>query len=379
MKKNTPLKIVLIVFITEIIILVGLGIALQNKIVTLHSKIETEEVTSLNDVNSKLIDLSKEVDVILIIGSVAFVGIAIGLSIYMSKVIVYPLNKLLKSKDEEKSTEQFEMRKILLHTTEGIIVFDRSGKIALINPAAKKLLQIAPEDETFEDIFHKFDKSINMEKIIYLDNWTSTTQKIKVEDIEISVLFSPFRDKQNIPAGVIAFIPDVVEHARLDKMQKEFVADVSHELKTPITSIMGYADTLLEGEYDRQTQKEFLGVIATEARRMARLVTDLLELSRLDNNKKKTRMLRLHLFPYPRRACKYGIPARFFTKYTEVVFEGMKFKAIAEYDKYLTLLYGDYMTPPAESERTNSNAATKNRTKEMTLKEIQDRYEKDNK
>ena len=156
MKKNTPLKIVLIVFITEIIILVGLGIALQNKIVTLHSKIETEEVTSLNDVNSKLVDLSKEVDVILIIGSVAFVGIAIGLSIYMSKVIVYPLNKLLKSKDEEKSTEQFEMRKILLHTTEGIIVFDRSGKIALINPAAKKLLQIAPEDETFEDIFHKF-------------------------------------------------------------------------------------------------------------------------------------------------------------------------------------------------------------------------------
>ena len=169
MKKNTPLKIVLIVFITEIIILVGLGIALQNKIVTLHSKIETEEVTSLNDVNSKLVDLSKEVDVILIIGSVAFVGIAIGLSIYMSKVIVYPLNKLLKSKDEEylekydKVQEQFEMRKILLHTTEGIIVFDRSGKIALINPAAKKLLQIAPEDETFEDIFHKFDKSIYIE------------------------------------------------------------------------------------------------------------------------------------------------------------------------------------------------------------------------
>ena len=96
-------------------------------------------------------------------------------------------------------------------------------------------------------------------------------------------------------------------------------------------------------------------------------------------NKKKTRLVSHLLFPYPRRACKYGIPARFFTKYTEVVFEGMKFKAIAEYDKYLTLLYGDYMTPPAESERNNSNAASKIRTKEMTLKEIQDRYEKDNK
>ena len=86
---------------------------------------------------------------------------------------------------------------------------------------------------------------------------------------------------------MIAFVPDTIEHERLDKMRKEFVADVSHELKTPITSIMGYADTLLEGEYDAETQKEFIGVIASEARRMARLVTDLLELSRIDSNKKK--------------------------------------------------------------------------------------------
>ena len=69
-------------------------------------------------------------------------------------------------------------------------------------------------------------------------------------------------------------------------MQKELVADVSHELKTPITSIMGYADTLLEGEYDKETQNKFLNVIATEARRMARLVTDLLTLSRYDNKKR---------------------------------------------------------------------------------------------
>ena len=68
-------------------------------------------------------------------------------------------------------------------------------------------------------------------------------------------------------------------------MRKEFVADVSHELKTPITSIMGYADTLLEGEYDKETQDRFLNVIASEARRMAKLVSDLLILSRYDNKK----------------------------------------------------------------------------------------------
>ena len=68
-------------------------------------------------------------------------------------------------------------------------------------------------------------------------------------------------------------------------MRKEFIADVSHELKTPITSIMGYADTLLEEEYDKETQSKFLSVIASEARRMAKLVTDLLTLSKNDSNK----------------------------------------------------------------------------------------------
>lgn len=286
-KKNTPLIIVLIIFVTEVIILVGLGIFLQLNLANINSQISNEQIISLEQASLCIRELSKNINIILIVSSLIFVSVAICLSIYTSRVIVYPLNKYIKSKDEEKSTEQIEMRKIILHTTEGIIVFDKDGNIALINPAAKRLLKISPEDNSFEEIFHKYDKNINMEKIIYLDNWTSTTQKVNVENTSLDVLFSPFRDKQDIPAGVIAFIPDNIEHERLDSMRKEFVADVSHELKTPITSIMGYADTLLEGDYDTKTQKEFLEVIATEARRMARLVTDLLELSRLDNNKKK--------------------------------------------------------------------------------------------
>ena len=286
-KKNTPLKIVLVVFITEIIILVALGLFLQINISSINGKIVNEEIISLDQVGAGLEGLSKKIDIVLVVASLFFVSIAIFLSIYMSRVIVYPINKILKSQNEEKSTEQIEMRKIVLHTTECIVVFYREGKIVLINPSAKRLLKISPEDNTFEDIFHKYDKNINMEKIIYLDNWTSTSQKITVDDVSINVLFSPFRDSKDIPAGVIAFVPDTIEHARLDNMRKEFVADVSHELKTPITSIMGYADTLLEGEYDEKTQKEFLGVISTEARRMARLVTDLLELSRIDSNRKR--------------------------------------------------------------------------------------------
>ena len=206
---------------------------------------------------------------------------------YLSKMVIYPKSKMIEPTN--KYSEEVEIKTILLHMTDGIIAFGIDGKIALINPAAKKLLDIAPEDFTFEDIFNKFKLNINMEKIIYLENWTSSKQKIEVQDKTVNVLFAPFRNKEDRPAGVIAVIQDITEHVRLDNMRKEFVADVSHELKTPITSIMGYADTLLEGEYDKETQKEFLGVIASEARRMARLVTDLLELSRIDNNKKKVK------------------------------------------------------------------------------------------
>ena len=101
----------------------------------------------------------------------------------------------------------------------------------------------------------------------------------------VNILFAPFHDENDRPAGVITVIQDITEHVKLDNMRKEFVADVSHELKTPITSIMGYADTLLEGEYDDETRTKFLNVISSEARRMARLVTDLLTLSRYDNKK----------------------------------------------------------------------------------------------
>ena len=101
----------------------------------------------------------------------------------------------------------------------------------------------------------------------------------------MNILFAPFQDENDRPAGVVTLIQDITEHVKLDNMRKEFVADVSHELKTPITSIMGYSETLLETEYDEDTKIKFLNVISSEAKRMARLVTDLLTLSRYDNKK----------------------------------------------------------------------------------------------
>lgn len=327
MFKNIYFKIILIFFLIGIIIISGLGIFFGNSLNLLNLQLQTGQVFNIEQLQSSVENIQKDTIISLIIAGVLFATVGISIAIFLSKFVIYPINRLiesaekiteedktrsrlfrnnkknevgdlenvfgvmtteLKEKLSEVSTQKNQIETILLHMTDGIIAFNMKGEIILINPAAKKFLSIRPEDNTFEDIFKKFKLDINMEKIIYLENWTSTEQRIQIEDKFMNVFFAPFRNETDRPNGVIAVVQDITEHVKLDNMQKEFVADVSHELKTPITSIMGYADTLLEGEYDKDTQERFLNVIASEARRMAKLVTDLLTLSRYDSNKKKT-------------------------------------------------------------------------------------------
>ena len=342
MFRSIQLKIIIVFFLIGIIVITGLGVEYIHSINQLEINIGNREIENITELQSYIQQMRDTNITSLIIAGVIFAVGGILIAIVLSRFVIYPINKLIKSaekiteeekkkdkstveKEEHKktkskkseainiedvlgvmttelkeklsevSTQKNQIETILLHMTDGIIAFNMEGEIILINPAAKKFLSIRPEDITFDDIFAKFKLGINMEKIIYLENWTSTEQRIQVDDKYMNVFFAPFKNESDRPNGVIAVIQDITEHVKLDNMQKEFVADVSHELKTPITSIMGYADTLLEGEYDKETQDKFLNVIASEARRMARLVTDLLTLSRYDNNKNKVRKVSFDL------------------------------------------------------------------------------------
>ena len=264
-----------------------------------------------------------QIKIIIIISLIIYTVISILIGYFVLKAVVSPMKRLIKSAEKmasndvgkandsiqnvgevadlenafsmmtnelnqklsEVNRQKKQIETILLHMTDGIIAFNMEGKIIHINPAAKELLGLSDKDNTFEKVFKKLDIDINMEKIIYLDNWTSSEQRKNVGGKYVNILFAPFQDENDRPDGVIALIQDITEHVKLDNMRKEFVADVSHELKTPITSIMGYSDTLLEGDYDDETRTKFLIVISSEAKRMARLVTDLLTLSRYDNKK----------------------------------------------------------------------------------------------
>ncbi len=319
MLKNIQIKIILIFAVLGIVIITGLGIfymfSLENLGITVTEKEAIE--SQINQIRTITL---------VTIGIFAFICIMVGL--FVSKVIIAPIAKLVKSAEKvvageevelttitegknskseiddlvqafgamtnelkenlnEVSRQKKQIETILLHMTDGIIAFNIEGEIIHINPAASKILLLTPEDNNFEKIFKKINVNINLEKIIYLEDWATTEQRTNVQDKCVNMFFAPFKNENDRPAGMMVVIQDITEHVRLDNMRKEFVADVSHELKTPITSIMGYADTLLEGEYEKEIQDKFLGVIASESRRMARLVSDLLTLSKYDNNNTK--------------------------------------------------------------------------------------------
>lgn len=320
LKKNVNLKIVTIFFVLGIILILGLSacyVFMLNQIEELGSLQENFEL--IESVRNQL----SQTKLIIIISVIIYAIISILIGYFVLKSVVSPMKKLIKSAEKIASGEKVYISKdyqnngevgdlenafgivtnelkerfnevnrqkkqietILLHMTDGIIAFDLEGKIIHINPAAKTLLGLNDKDNSFDKIFKKLDIDINIEKVIYLENWTSSEQRKHVDDRYVNILFAPFQDENDRPAGVITLIQDITEHVKLDNMRKEFVADVSHELKTPITSIMGYSDTLLEGSYDDETRTKFLNVISTEARRMAKLVTDLLTLSRYDSKK----------------------------------------------------------------------------------------------
>ena len=320
MKKNINLKIVIIFFILGIILIIGLGISyiyMLNQLENIGNLQENIEL--IENINNQL----KQTKILIIVSMSVYTLISILVGYFVLKSVVSPMKKLIKSAEKiasgenvqigdkinkdgdlgdlenafsivtnelnqklnEVNRQKKQIETILLHMTDGIIAFDMGGEIIHINPAAKALLGLSDRENTFEKIFKKLNIDINIEKIVYLENWTSSEQIKNLGGKYVNILFAPFQDENDRPAGVIALIQDITEHVKLDNMRKEFVADVSHELKTPITSIMGYSDTLLEGDYDDETRVKFLNVISSEARRMARLVTDLLTLSRYDNKK----------------------------------------------------------------------------------------------
>lgn len=199
----------------------------------------------------------------------------------------------LKSTVGEVQGERDKLNTLFLHMTDGVAAFTTDGRLIHMNPATENMLGVRMEDQlTFDEIFADLDMVSSDETAMR----SFLTSEITRRDRVLSVTLAPYGALDG-EGGVIAVIHDITEQRRLDDARREFVANVSHELRTPLTNIRSYTETLLDaaGDIPIDTEKQFLGVISSESERMARIVTDLLTLSKLDYGRMELRMTRFSL------------------------------------------------------------------------------------
>lgn len=199
------------------------------------------------------------------------------------------MSKSLRNMLDEITNEKTKVDTILNNMTDGIIAFDSKGNIIHVNPGAMTFLNRVRLEESLDEFIREYKLDVTSEEIYKKTEELNDKKLIlKLGDRIMKIGFAVFSETDESKEGCIVILRDVTEQQKLDNMQKEFVANVSHELKTPLTSIKSYTETLGSGMVeDKETERQFLAVIESEVDRMSSLVTDLLQLSALDMKRTK--------------------------------------------------------------------------------------------
>ena len=188
----------------------------------------------------------------------------------------------------EMSGEKNKIETILKNMADGLIAVDLSGNILHANPAALRMLHIEKKEEElpkFDLLLKELHEDLSLDVIVEKCREGEFTEVYETGGFTYFTRYDWLKDENGKDIGIILLIQDITQRQKLERMQMDFVANVSHELKTPLTTIKSYTETLLDGYVDDPaTQGEFMKIIDGEADRMNRLVKDLLQLSRLDNN-----------------------------------------------------------------------------------------------
>ncbi|MEG0073069.1 MAG: ATP-binding protein [Clostridia bacterium] len=203
--------------------------------------------------------------------------------------------KVIRKNLFDLNTQQSKTEIILEHMADGVVAFSASRQIVHMNKSAIRLLNVKNSIETYEDLMKQLMINIQFDQLLYMPNYKSKEQKVFINDNVLNVVFAPFYSERLSPIGVIMVVKNITESVKLDNMRKDFVATVSHEFKTPLTSIKGYSETIIDGDLTKEEIKKFSQVINDQANRMDRLVVDLLQLSRYDHNKVSWRKMMFNL------------------------------------------------------------------------------------
>lgn len=208
----------------------------------------------------------------------------------MFNFLIDELKRYMSTLQQEKS----KMETTFKYMADGVLTVDTNGNIIHANPVAKNLLSLTNEEEKYDDVVRKINESMVLANL-KSKNYHGT-EILEQNGETYNVDYAPFKNNHNEIGGVIIVLKNITEQYKIDKLQKEFVANVSHELKTPITTIKSYTETLLDGALEeRLTAEDFLNVINSESDRMSRMVSDLLKLSRMDYEQTKWKKENINL------------------------------------------------------------------------------------
>lgn len=195
---------------------------------------------------------------------------------------------------EKSAAERDEIQAVLASLSDAVIVIDRQGRVILFNSAAERAFGVAQavvlgrpllEAARNHELWEAFTAALNGE---------AARREVRLyapQERVFAVRVAPVRRASGEIGGAVGVLDDVTELRGLERMRSEFVANVSHELKTPVTSIKGFAETLLDGALaETGTARRFVEIIDRESARLGRLVDDLLELSRIESQRVELRL-----------------------------------------------------------------------------------------
>ena len=193
-------------------------------------------------------------------------------------------NRTIRRQMDELSQRQREFSALTDNMSEGFLLVDYKTNVLSANHSALRMLGDGKAEEiTNLRRDNCLPQVLTTVEAALAGVRTETVQEI--EGISWQIIANPVVSSGQV-AGVAVLLMDVTEREQREKLRQEFSANVSHELKTPLTSITGFAELMKEGMVTGEKVKEFAGDIYREARRLIDLVNDIIRLSRLDENSK---------------------------------------------------------------------------------------------
>ncbi|MCT4612618.1 MAG: cell wall metabolism sensor histidine kinase WalK [Clostridia bacterium] len=192
------------------------------------------------------------------------------------------------------STEKNKLETVIEHMEDGITAFNKRGDLIKYNKAFIKVLGLKKVYPNFNRLFKFLNIDIKFEE--FLEKERTISQLELIGNKFVTINFVTYTDEYGDVDGVIVVFRDITKQAKLEEMRKGFIADVSHEMRTPLSVIKGATETLQVGAInDPEFAARFLENIINEADRMENLVGDLLDLSKLDNKQISMSMTKINM------------------------------------------------------------------------------------